>query len=322
MKARVLAIRFALSAIIPAGVYADSITHGSTTINMDFVNVGYAGNTGETQTYPVGGTKTLGAVDYGYRIGKLEVTIDQFSRARGADTRISDGNEGYWNSGGQSVGTGGPASYVTSYEAMKFANWLTTGNAHSGAYQFNGSGALTAIDRDAAVSAYGTVYVLPSENEWYKAAYYRPANDGSYSLYANGSDNVANLTHGTSSGWNYANSSYDTVYPPPNYTWQTGFGGEEQNGTFDMMGNVMEWIEDATDGSSANLTDDRIVRGGAYYWFEYDLSSIGRTAGSGLASGINEEVGFRVAAIPEPSSIMLMGVTVGIGVFMRRRLRR
>ena len=36
----------------------------------------------------------------------------------------------------------------------------------------------------------------------------------------------------------------------PNYTWETGFGAGEQNGTYDMMGNVWEWNESAMDGKN------------------------------------------------------------------------
>jgi hypothetical protein len=142
------------------GCYADSVTfgNGANQFSMDFVNIGNAGNAADTTGY--------GAVGYNYRIGRMEVTIDQFTRAYAADSRIGSGNEGYWNTSPQSVGTGGPASGVSAFEAMKFANWLTSGDAYMGAYQFSSNGTLTAVNRDAAVSAYGTVYVLPTEDEW------------------------------------------------------------------------------------------------------------------------------------------------------------
>ncbi len=266
---------------------------------------------------------TYGAVGYNYRIGQKEVTLDQFAKARAADSLISNGNEGYWNTGGRTVGLAGPASYVSAYEAMKFANYLTTGSAISGAYTFNAGGTtLLGIDRDAAVTAYGTVYVLPSEDEWYKAAYYKPVNDGSYSVYANGDGTVAvpgtAPTHGTSSGWNYRNES-GYVNGDPNYMWETGDGGSEQNGTFDMMGNVWEWNESAVDGSDS-LTANRVFRGGSAYGNEGGLRSSYRASGS--PAGGDYDIGFRVAAIPEPSSIMLMGVAGGCALFIRRRFRR
>ncbi|MEN7972673.1 MAG: hypothetical protein ABFR47_02440 [Verrucomicrobiota bacterium] len=34
------------------------------------------------------------------------------------------------------------------------------------------------------------------------------------------------------------NDSFQRVNPSPNFAWETGYGGEEQNGTFNMMGNM------------------------------------------------------------------------------------
>jgi len=297
--------------LVAAGSYADSFGTGGNAFSVDFVDIGYAGNAADASGY--------GAVGYNYRIGQKEVTLDQFAKARAADSLISDGDEGYWNDGTRTVGTAGPASYVSAYEAMKFANWLTTGSAISGAYQFNAGGTtLLAVDRGAAVTAYGTVYVLPSEDEWYKAAYYKPVDDGSYSLYANGSDSAASLTHGTANGWNYDNSGY--VNGSPNYTWETGFGGEEQNGTFDMMGNVWEWNESAYDGTLDNLAERRVFRGGSAINGRLSLRSSDRFSGN-PTGGLNS-LGFRVAAIPEPSSIALIGLAGGFALFVRRRFRR
>ena len=286
-----------------AGAMADTLQG----INIDFVGIGNAGNAADTTGY--------GAVGYNFRIGTYEVTIAQFSAAVAGDSNVGNGNEGYWNDGTRTVGTDAPASYVSADEAMKFCNYLTTGNAYSGAYQFDAGGTLTAVDRDAAVSSYGTVYVLPTEDEWYKAAYYKPVNDGSYSLYADGSGTVP--THGTTDGWNY---SKDGVYvnASPNFTWETGFGGEEQNGTYDMMGNVWEWNESAYDGTLDSMFESRVIRGGACSYDEYILRSSGRYYSYYPTDEIYD-IGFRVAAIPEPSSIALIGLFVG-GVLVVRRV--
>ena len=232
-------LSFVVGLMLVTGAQAESITHGTTTVNMDFVDIGHAGNAADSTGY--------GAVDYGYRIGKLEVTIEQFMAARAADTRISNGDEDIWNNGSLSVvGVGAPASSLKWYEAAKFCNWLTTGDAFNGAYQFENY-VLMGVDRDAALDAYGAAYVLPTEDEWCKAAYFKPDASG-YSVYANGSDNVADLTRGTSDGWNYANDLFQTVYNPPR-VWETGFGAKEQNGTYDMMGNITEMLESPYDGN-------------------------------------------------------------------------
>ena len=159
-------------------------------------------------------------------------------------------------------------------------------------------------------------YVLPSEDEWYKAAYYKPVDNGSYSLYADGTSDTGNPpTHGTSSGWNYYNSGY--VNGSPNYMWETGDGGMEQNGTFDMMGNVWEWNESAVDGSTNNMAASRVIRGGTFDDNENSLRSSYRNSFSPTSGAIH--IGFRVAAIPEPSSIAMMGMACGLGLFIRRK---
>jgi len=272
-----------------AGAQADSVTHGGTTINMDFVNMGYAGNTADSTGY--------GSVADNYRIGKYEVTAAQWASVIAADSNV--GNAGSW-AGSQ------PTASSSWYESAKFANWLTTGSAYSGAYQFNGSGTLTNVNRAAAVSAYGTVYVLPTEDEWYKAAYLK--SDGSaYTLYATG-DSVPAAGAG---GENYDD-------PFGGSPWNVGTGIAENNGTFDMNGNVFEWNESAYDGTLDNMAENRVIRSGAFNNSESILRSSNRSIGT-PTSEINR-FGFRVAAIPEPSSILLMGVAGGFAVFIRRRL--
>lgn len=289
--------------IFPA--HADSITHGSTTINMELVSVGYAGNIADSTSY--------GAVDYNYRIGKFEVTIEQFVQARIADSRIGDGDENYWNDGTRTVGSGAPACSMSWYDAAKFCNWLTTGDAHTGAYQFSGSGTLVGIDRDAAIVSYSLVYVLPSENEWYKAAFYKPVNNGAYSLYSNGSNNIADLTWGTINGWNYYKDDY--ANPSPNHIWEASYGAEEQNGTCNMLGNVKEWCESAYDGTLDDLTEKRVNRGGAYY--NGANNSTHRVGDSPFFDNVG--IGFRVAAIPEPTTGALLSLGAITVVFVRRR---
>ena len=96
--------------LLAAGMaQADAITHGSTTINMDFVTVGNAGNTADDTIY---GT-AYGAVIYAYKIGKYEVTADQWAAVIAADPAV--GNAGNW--------TGSQPTGGTSWnEAAKFCN--------------------------------------------------------------------------------------------------------------------------------------------------------------------------------------------------------
>jgi formylglycine-generating enzyme required for sulfatase activity len=268
-----------------------------------FVTIGDAGNTADTTGY--------GAVGYTYQISATEVTIAEFA-ASGAGS----GNENYWNDGDRTVGANAPASVVTWYEAAKYCNWLTSGNVSLGAYQFDGGGTLTNVmTRTQILADGGLFYVLPTEDEWYKAAYFKPDASG-YSLYANGTDTVP--IWGTTDGWNYHNGT-DFVNGDPNRTWAVGSGGVEQNGTYDMMGNLWEWNESAWDGMLDDMAEWRVMSGGAFYTNEVVLSSSSRRFSD--PSLEYDAYGFRVVAIPEPASAMLVFFGAGVGMAIHRARR-
>lgn len=253
----------------------------------EFVTIGNPGNAADTTGY--------GAVGYIYQISKYEVTGAEFQSAVSSDSRI----------GTFSGSMSRPVADVTWYEAAKYCNWLTTGDAYLGAYQFNGGGTLTGVNRATAISAYGTVYVLPTENEWYKAAYFK---GGVYSLYANGTGTAPGA--GTDENYNGAIGSTRAV----------GTGTAEQNGTYDMNGNVWEWNESARDGTLDNMTEYRMLRGGCYLNNESFLSNPYRSqlTNPGIESGA---IGFRVAAIPEPASVMMIALG-GLVITGYRKIRK
>ena len=267
-------------------------------IEIDFVTIGNPGNPGDTRTgYPHSAAPYgCGAVGYEYQIGKYEVTNaqwDAFVSAAGAPTgnEIGYSNPAYFSSVQQ------PTNNVSWYEAAQFCNYLTSGDKSQGAYQFSGDntnpGDFLGINRNSAVSAYGIAYVIPTEDEWYKVAYYTGSD---YSTYANGTD-TAPIAEVES---NYG--GIDGTYSSP---WNVGTGIEEQNGTFDMMGNVFEWNETLIPDSY------RCLRGGSYYdVFPYALSSSYR---DNYDRG-NEypHLGFRIASIPEPATFLLLGLGVVI----------
>jgi formylglycine-generating enzyme required for sulfatase activity len=261
------------------------------------VTIGDAGNAADPGT-------GYGAVGYDYRISATEVTIAEMQAATGA----GNGNENYWNDAGQgtSAGTNAPASLVSLYEAMKYCNYLTSGNVNNGLYTNNGSGVWSAKLTRAQVMA-GSVnyFALPTEDEWYKAAYYTGNQSDPWSLYANGTDAVP--AQGGTTGWNYYNNGY--AVGAPNYVWTAGAGGLEQNGTYNMMGNVWEWME----------TSPGVFRGGSYIDYADALRSSYRY-GSDPASEICN-VGFRVVAVPEPATALSL-VLGGLVVTGYRRIRK
>ena len=287
-----------LALIMAGGVQAETISHGGTTIQMEFVNIAHAGNSGDTQQFNEGGIRTFGAVGYAYRIGKYEVTADQWAAVRAADSRIGDAGA---HSGLK------PTGGTTWYEAAKFANWLTTGDAHTGAYRFDVNGSLTGVDRNAAVKAYGTVYVLPTEDEWHKAAYFK-SNASGFTTYPTG-DAVPVVNDDAC----YSLSQFSSS------PWGVGSGSVENNGTYDMGGNQWEWIESAGDGSLDDMDEDRVIRGGAYSSRLIGLASYFRYERD--PTGDDDpyyRYGMRIAAIPEPASIVMIGLVSGCAVFVRR----
>ena len=95
-----------------------------------------------------------------------------------------------------------------------------------------------------------------------------------------------------------------------------------KNGTCDMMGNVLEWNESRWGEMVEETVYERVLRGGNYGSGESDLrSSYFNSAGDGFES---EEFGFRIAAIPEPSSFALLGIGLLCVGFVtgRRKIQR
>lgn len=272
------------SSLLVGSVIADDF--GSFT--MDFANIGAAGNAADGTGY--------GAVSYNYRIGKFEVTIDQFVKSG-----VGSGNENTW----VGIGTNAPATRVNWHEAARFSNWLTTGNQNLGAYSIS-NGLVTAVDRSAAVLAYGTVYVLPTVDEFYKAAYFDATGGlAGYSTYADGSS--VTPTAGTEVNYNA------TINQP----WLVGSGFDEQNGTKDMMGNVWEWLESLP---SDNDPTERAISGGSYLTDAVSIRNIGSRPGFALGTE-GTQLGLRIVAIPEPGTISLMSLST-ISLFFTRTMRR
>lgn len=267
-----------MTGLLVGSVCADNV---SVLSSMDFTSIGEAENDADDSGY--------GAVAYDYSIGTREVTSDQFFQS---------------GIGGGSAGVNTPIVSITWHEAARFANWLTSGNDALGAYTIV-SGDVTGIDRLSAVSAYGSVYVLPTTDEWYKAAYH--VGGGVYSVYAANPD--VKPAAGTQ-------SNYDGTDQGLTALWDVGTGTlMEQNGTKDMMGNAWEFAE--TERSA----------GRAFIWGGSYLSGSGASNLKNTGSDSQDwdvgsvQLGFRVAAIPEPGAISLMSLST-ISLFFTRRLRR
>ena len=313
-------------------------------VTIDTVPIGNPGNPADTRYNPSG----VGSVDYNFRIGKYEVTNAQYVEflngvdPTGANTLElykPDMTTSFYNVGGilrdlgaangskYSVKAGredNPVIFVTWFDAIRFANWLHNGqgggDTENGAYTIEpGTPGFFSITRNP-----GARWWLPSENEWYKAAYHK--NDGvtgnywdyptstnaiPYSDQPPGSDapdpsNTANfpkndnLANGYDDGYavtgsTIANSAQNYLTDVGAYTFSTS-----PYGTFDQGGNVAEWNEALV---SVSL-HYRGVRGGEWL---FGGDSHASSSGLGSSQSGSAFLGFRVATspIPEPTAFTL-----------------
>jgi len=302
---------------------------------IDYVTVGDAGNAADPLT---GGL--YGAVSYAYQIGKYEVTNAQYaeflnnvaatdanglynasmgSDARGGITR--SGSSGSFTYAVKTDMGDKPVNYVSMADAMRFTNWINNGQGanttESGAYDMSQS--LSTVVHNSSASVW-----LPTEDEWYKAAYYQPAGAGgdtdSYWLYATQSNTAPTIAtvdangNITNDGANVANYNLGAIWNGQTGNVTTvgsaGATSDSYYGAYDLGGNVWEWNE-------AVISTDRGVRGGSWGNTENNLRASFRISGSPTAE-VNV-VGFRLAsAVPEPSRVMLTLAGV-CGLLVRRR---
>jgi len=255
-------------------------------VNIEFVLVEDAGNPADDTTY--------GAVSYEYRISKYAIR----------ETDIDDYNADSLNAGALQIilderGDDKPATSVSWNEAARFVNWLNVSDGYQPAYKFDTGGANDPISLWDSADAWqvdgenlyrhkNTKYFLPSEDEWYKAAYYNGQANVYYD-YPTGSDNPpAPTAGGTLSGTAVYNQS-----PPPADV--TNAGGLSPYGTMGQGGNTYEWMESADDGDNSLATEQRVLRSGIWYLSPFYMLSSFRTVGA--PGGENGGLGFRVASI-------------------------
>jgi hypothetical protein len=152
-------------------------------------------------------------------------------------------------------------------------------------------------------------WVIPTEDEWYKAAYY-DGDGAAYYGYPTGSDTAPSYIPDGGSITNPDPGNYATYdgdggadgIGSPYYRTEVG---EHENssspyGTYDQGGNVWEWNEAIIEHSN-----DRGYRGGSFTVGEWGLESWYRTWLNPTSS--NHELGFRVAEIPEPTPPIMPG---------------
>jgi formylglycine-generating enzyme required for sulfatase activity len=315
-------------ASMAAPSYAAVVSFGSgdNKFSMEFVTIGNPGNLPDT----TGAPNPAGAVGYTYGIGKFEVSEDMIDKY--------NANFGTANSlviTKDNRGTNKPATSVSWNEAARFVNWLNTSTGNQAAYKFGvGSGVNSNIQLwqsgDAGYDSSNPYrnslakYVLPSYNEWYKAAYYSPSS--TYYDFPNGSNTAPTaVASGTTEGTAVYSQPFGQGPADVNLA-----GGLSPYGVMGLGGNVSEWEESSVDLANSSGSSSRGVRGGGWnFVVSGSLSSSARLNGNPSLEfdGLS---GFRVAslsssappAVPEPS-MMVIGTLFGLGgLVAKRRMKK
>ena len=340
-------------AIAWSAVLASTLSCGraAEATTLDWVTVGNPGNANDSTGY--------GAVGYTYRIGTYEVTNGQYAAFLNAvaktdtyglySTNMATFTYGphprwgigrTWNSDGYSYSplpgsADMPVGWLTWFNAVRFTNWVANGQptgtqsgstTENGAYALNGLMSGTGVARNSVNPNTGLAPLafIPTENEWYKAAYYSPvlnSGSGGYYLYATQS----NIAPGNSIGSapNQANyiavvngtGVYAVTQSPSQDYYQTYYtnvgtfaGSASYYGTFDQTGNQLEMVDAVRSGSRL------MTRGGD--WLTGAEWSKSTFRGDGFSPEIGYlNNGFRLAMVNTIGTVASGSVAVGAGGF-------
>jgi formylglycine-generating enzyme required for sulfatase activity len=310
-------------------------------------------------------------VDYSYQIGKYDVTIGQYTAFLNAADPTGMNPNGIYNSSmrtdrniagisyddgasngskysvigpfgaiqiPQATAANRPITYVSWFDAARFANWMAngqgSGSTENGAYDLATAPAGTAPAKNLINPNTGAAptFFIPTNDEWYKAAYYSPTKGGTggYYTYATQSDVAPGNIVGSGTNqanWNTGNgfsvtqsSSYDEF--TQNYLTDVGaFSGSPSfYGTFDQSGSVFQWND--LDGSPDSF---RGLRGGS--WFSPLPVRLSSSVSVPLDPSFEDSaVGFRLASpVPEIDPRSCGGafaVLIGSLGVVERRVRR
>jgi hypothetical protein len=243
---------------------SDIVTFGSgnDTFDLTFKAVLNEGNAADSTNF--------GSVSSGFGMSKYEISermIDIYNlNQTTGELKIS-----YYKADNTGYGPNKAAANMTWVEAARFVNWLNISHGFAPAYRFRfDSSSNITTWQSSQVADYDplnpfrskrAVFALPTIDEWYKAAFYDPALNGTggYWEYAVRSNNAPNaVISGT--------GATDVVYrqgadgSPADITQA---GGLSAYGVMGMNGNVWEWTESPL-GGVFNVQVARYFVGGGW----------------------------------------------------------
>ena len=325
----------ALGVLVLAGLTLGLGTDLQADVVIETVPIGNPGNFSD----PHGGGH--GGVAYTYNIAKYEVTAGQYTAFLNAvaetDTYglyTTEMWSGWYTCKIHRTGSPGsytysvagdwsnrPVNFVSWGDAARYSNWLhngqptggqNLGTTEDGSYYLNG--AMTNTELMAVQREPDATWVIPSEDEWYKAAYHK--NDGvtgNYWDYPTSTDDVPSddlIDPDPGNNATFNDDGYTIGLP----YFRTEVGVHENSdspyGTFDQGGNVWEWNEAVASALCRGL------RGGCFGTSNQDLHVAWGT--NNTPTSENYPWGFRVALVPEPASSLLV-LLGGGAVILRRR---
>jgi len=304
--------------------FALSFPCAATAITIDTVLVGNPGNAPRVETGTTGGV--FGGVAASYRIATTEVTNAQYvtflnAVAASDPNGLYNTNMGFASRGGivrtgafgsfsysvkPDVPDGGPDEtnytygdkpvvYVSWYDAARFANWVNNGATAGASTE---TGAYTMANGPSVSRNTGSSWFLPTEDQWYKAAYYKGATNVYYN-YPTGSNTAPDNVLPADDSGNSANYYVSDFTQNPSYPFTT-VGAYAQSkspyGTADQGGNVWEWTDMyGTNPNGTTNTSMRIRRGGSADTEATMIKSAYRE--SKLGTTELDNMGFRLATI-------------------------
>ena len=286
-----------------AQTITETFGSGANQFSIDFVEIGNPGNAADTMG--------RGGVTYIYNLGKYEVSQDMFSKVG-----LTFGNVSGDLTQPGFTGPNKPAMKITWNAAALFVNYLNTSKGYQAAYKEGGS--LWEAGQQSANSPYrhkDSYYFLPTLDEWWKGAFYDPNKNngtGGYWKYSTGSDiSPTVVSAGTQPGTVVQSVAVPYTYGPPADIQSSG--GSSPYGTMAQGGNAPEWTEDKYVDpwrSYRWLVRSGIDRESAdlYPHDEYFINTF-------------DFYGFRVAMVPEPSSLSLLLAGGAVLMAGRRRNR-
>ena len=302
-------------------------------VTIDLQTIGNPGNA----PYLFNG---FGDVAYTYEIGTYETSNQQyvdFLNAVGQSNPngIYNANMGS-NTNGGIVQSGAPGSYsysvksgtnpqgaayanapvlfVNWFSAARFSNWLTGG-------QQTGSGGVSSLETGSYTLSNATSgplparnpganFVLPNMDEWFKAAFHNAAGLAAtdYTLWGTGTSTqpTANVSNSLLANVaNYGRTITPTVGPLEVGSYANSLSSY---GLYEMMGNAAAITE------SRNPSSDTMYQAMSGSWSTNtgNILAFNAILGGGAGTFVNgtaatAQIGFRVAAVPEPGTFALAG---------------